>query len=119
MWKKFKFDYDSENDDLFLYDSNSKSKGSIEIDDIVIDFDSKMNVSGIELMKASQFFNDLDFENISIDKELLSKIKECKIEIVPKSNFFVIKLLLLLESNREIKTPIIIPRISKPSPAIV
>jgi len=78
-----------------------------------------MAVSAIELMNASKFFKDLSFEGLNIDKEVLNKIQECKVEIIPKSNFFVIKLLLLLESKQEIRTPIIIPTVSEPSPAVV
>lgn len=36
--KKFEFDYDAQNDDLFVYDKETKSTASVEIGDVVLDF---------------------------------------------------------------------------------
>lgn len=117
--KKFDFDYDFENDSLFLYDSKSKSKASIEMDDIIIDFNNKKEVSAIELLNASNFFSGMNFEGEeTIDKNMLNNIKECKIDIIVKSNFLVIKLLLVFKSMRTLATPLIVPTIHEPSPAV-
>jgi uncharacterized protein YuzE len=118
MIRNFKFDYDSDNDSLFLYDPRSKSKASIEMDDIIIDFNAKKEVSGIELLKATDFFKDLSDEFV-LSKEMLSDIQECKIDLIAKNNFFVIKFLLLFRSQKQLMTPILVPMMSEPSPALM
>ena len=118
MLRKFNFDYDFENDSLFLFDPKSKSKASIELDDFIIDFNSRKEVSGIELLNASSFFKGVDLEGKTIDKQMLKGIQDCKIEITPKSNFIVIKFLLLFKSKKLLTTPVFIPTINEPSPAV-
>jgi len=107
MLRKFKFDYDYENDGLLLYDPNSKTKASIEMDDFITDYNSKKEVSGIELLNASIFFKDLGNE-IKINKEMLKEIQECKVDILSKNNFLVIKSLLMFKSNKQLMTHFII-----------
>lgn len=118
MFRKFNFDYDVENDSLFLYDPKSKSKASIEIGDFIIDFNSKKEISGIELLNASAFFRDLKDEQITVNKELLSEIQECGVDITSKGNFIVIKLILVFKSKKKLSTPVYIPSINEPSPAL-
>lgn len=110
-----KFDYDSDNDNLYLYDPKSKSKASIEMDDMIIDFNSKNEVSGIELLEASEFFKGLSFK---VSKESLEQITSCNIDIIPKGNFFMIKFIISLKENKSIETPIYIPTIHEQSPAL-
>lgn len=117
MIRKFNFDYDEENDSLFLYDPHSKSKASIELDDFIIDFNNKKQVSGIELLKAATLFKNLS-DSTLFNKNDLKEIKECKVEIIERSNFILIKFLLLFKSNRQITTPLLIPMINDSSPAI-
>lgn len=118
MLRNFNFDYDSENDNLFMYDPNSKSKASIEMDGFIIDFNSKKEVSGIEIMNASKIFKNLSFEDKQFDVELLNEIKECKVEILKNNNFLLIKFLLLFDSHMPLATPIMVPTINEPSPAL-
>jgi uncharacterized protein YuzE len=112
MLKKLNFDYDPENDSLFIYDTNSKSKASVELDDFIIDFNSNKEICAIEILNASRFFQELDF------KESLEGIKECKLDIITKNNSFLIKFIFTFKSNNEFRTPLIIPSINEPSPAI-
>jgi len=116
--RKFNFDYDFENDSLFLFDPKSKSKASIELDDFIIDFNNRKEVSGIELLNASGFFNGLDLDGQKISKQILREIQDCKIEIIPKINFIVIKFLLLFKSKKLLTAPVFIPTINEPSPAV-
>ena len=46
--QKFNFDYDQNNDSLFLYLADQKSKGSVEFGDFVFDFNSKKELVGME-----------------------------------------------------------------------
>ena len=117
MRRNFAFDYDPENDNLFLYNPKSKAKASIEIDDIVIDFDSKKQLSAIEITNATKILSTLIKEKNTIKKTMLRDIKTCKIEIIKQNNHLVIRLFITLKSKK-IFTPLIIPSIIEPSPSI-
>ena len=69
MMQNFNFDYDLENDDLFLYLENKKSKGAVELGNFIIDLDENKEVVAIEIMNAKKVFSDavskiLDLTNI-------------------------------------------------------
>ena len=88
--EEFKFDYDRENDDLFLYSGNNKSKASIEIGSIILDFDKNRKLSGIEIMNATRFLNSLiTEEKISITKDLLSNLVACRVDSRSQDNLLL------------------------------
>lgn len=118
MIRKFKFDYDSENDSLFLYDPKSKSKASIEMDDFIIDFNSKKELSGLEMLNASKFFKGLEIDNSKFSKGLLKEIEQCKLEIIPKNSFIMIKIMLFFKSKKHLTTSTFVPQITETSPAL-
>jgi uncharacterized protein YuzE len=115
--KQFSFDYDPENDNLFLYNPKSKSKASIELDNIIIDFNSKKQLSAIEITNATKILASLIKEKTALDKNMLQEIKDCKIEIIKQNNHLIIRLFIVLKSKK-IFTPIVIPTINEPSPSI-
>lgn len=115
MIRKFAFDYDPEHDNLFLYNPKSKSKASIEIDDIVVDFNSKKQLSAIEIANATVILKSLLKDKPAINKKMLQEIKDCKVEIIKQSNHIIIRLLIILKSE-QIFAPLIIPTITEPSP---
>jgi len=119
MIRKFKFDYDYENDSLFMYTPNSKSKASVEIDDLIIDYNTKKEISAIELLNASKFFKDVGSKDFKLTREKLNEISECKIEIIPKNNFFMIKFDFTLKSKEKLFAPVMVPTIHEPSPAAI
>ena len=98
MLRKFNFDYDFKNDSLFLYDPKSKSSSSIEMDDLIVDFNVKWNVSGIELLNASKFLSTFDFKGIN--KNTLKDIHYSKIDFVKKSCFIMVKIFLQFNSKK-------------------
>lgn len=116
--QKFNFSYDKENDDLFLYSPNSKSKGSVELGDIILDFDNKKELVGIEIMGASQLIRDLmDEENQEFIGELLNDLKECKISVKMRDNLLMIRLF-LISNTKEISPMLSVPTIQRTSPAL-
>lgn len=115
MIRKFDFDYDFDNDSLFLYDSKSRSKASIEIDDFIVDFNSNKEICAIELLNATKFFKDID--DFDIDKNMLKGLRDCKVDLIPKGNFVVVKLILAFET-KTITTPVLIPMLNKKSYAL-
>jgi len=118
MLRNFNFDYDPENDSLFLYDPNSKSNSSIELGDLIIDFNNQKQVSGIELLNASDFFKDLDLDDVAIDKNTLKGLKECKINIITKNNNILIKFIFIFKHKKKLTTSTLVPAITEPSPAL-
>jgi uncharacterized protein YuzE len=102
-----------------MYIPDSKSKASIEIDDLIIDYNAKKEISAIELLNASKFFKDFSSKNFKLSKEKLNEISECKIEIIAKNNFFMIKFHFTLNSKEELFAPVMIPSINELSPAVI
>ena len=113
MMKKFKFDYDKENDDLFVYLPNKKSKGAIELGNFVLDFDGKGNLVALQIFEASKVLSKLLSKFFK-----LAKIKELKINVVNFRNMATIQIRIITDSTKETAN-IIVPRIrQKKSPAL-
>ncbi len=102
------FDYDYENDSLFIYNPNSKSKGSVELDDLIIDYNANQEISSVELLNASQFFNF----GSSLNREKLTDLADCKLEVIPKHNFVVLRFLLIFTNKEILTTPKYCPEAS-------
>ena len=64
--QKFNFSYDKEHDDLFLHRPDSKSKGSVEIGNLILDYNSKKELVGLQIMGASKVLQDLTNETARI-----------------------------------------------------
>lgn len=112
---KFKIDYDRESDDLFLY-FERKSKGSVEIGNLVLDFDHKGKLVGIEFLNAVQFLKDsvANDDKAQINKKFLSGLTECEVNTKYQNNFLFIKIMLAGEKTR-VSCPINAPLIEKTS----
>lgn len=114
--RKVNFSYDKENDDLFLSIPKSKSKGSVELGDLILDFNNKKELVGIQIMNASKFVNDLINEKSNV-KSILSTLKECKLEVKVKQNLLIIKIF-LVSKIKEIAPVLSVPNIKSSSPAL-
>lgn len=111
-----KFDYDEKNDDLFLYDSKSKSKGSVELGDLILDFDSKKNLVGIQFLNASIFIKKFSDKSVFV-KQMLLSLTSCKFDAEQNNGFFIVKV--VLESKYEKICPVFsFPSIKESSPAV-
>ncbi len=115
--RKFNFSYDKEYDNLFLFRPKSKSKGSIELGDLVFDYNNKKELVGIQIMNASKLISEIINEDTNTIKRLLFHLNNCKIDVKPHNNILMIKIFLLGES-REISPVIPIPNIRESSPAL-
>ena len=117
--KKFSFSYDKENDDLFLYDPKSKSKGSVEVGDLILDFNHKKELVGIQIMNASRYLKDISAskETIAYMRTLLNGLKECKVDVTAKNNVMIIKI--HLKNGSKQASPVIsVPMFQDSSPAV-
>lgn len=95
MMKDFKFDYDSEYDDLFVY-SDKKSDGAVEIGDFVFDFCEDGEFTGFQIQNASKNLQKItgkSFEN-------LSELKDCKINVNNIRNFLALNISLIYQHDR-------------------
>lgn len=113
--QNFNVSYDKESDDLFLFNPKEKSKGSIEVGDIVIDMNGKKEVVGIQIMNAIEFLRELAEEELGLQyiENEINGLKKCKVDIKVKNNLLLIKMYMF-------KNPINIsvPSIRTPSPAL-
>lgn len=115
MSNKFKFDYDEEEDLLYIYNENKKSKGSIEFGDLIVDLDKNQNVVGLEIFDASKYLSYLT--NKRITKKQLKKIETASLFFSVEKGFILIKFVLPLNKER-IPVPIMIQNMHYRSPSL-
>jgi uncharacterized protein YuzE len=115
--QKFNFSYDKGNDDLFLFHPSSKSKGSVELGDFILDFNNKKELVGIQIMNASKLISEMVSENISTIKGILNNLRSCKVDVKVKNNILIIKFY-LLGQIKEVAPVISVPTIRESSPAL-
>jgi len=107
--KTFEFDYDVENDDLFVYLKGEKSSGAVELGSFVFDFDKKGQLVAFEILDASETLSKLLSKMLEI-----GKIKKMRAQVVNYRNMASIKI-----SVDNDNATIVIPQIKKEtSPAL-
>ncbi len=104
MKKETFFDYDSENDSLFIY-KKSKIKGSIDIGDIVIDMSIEGKVAGIEMLNVSDILKNL---GVKAPKEILGNIKSVSIRAVYKQDSIMVYYSIVSKS-KEVSSSVAVP----------
>jgi uncharacterized protein YuzE len=115
--QKFDFSCDTNRDDMFLHNNKSKSKGSVEIGDMVLDFNSHKELVGIQFMNASQLIREMAGLGALEIREILANLDGCNVHACHKNNLLVIRIQLSAH-HKEIAPMISIPRITESSPAI-
>lgn len=103
MIKETHFDYDRENDSLFIFKKDTV-RGSIDVGNYVVDFTHEGNVAGIEIMNASEVLKNLSVEN---PEEFLEKIRQVSFKSVQKRDSVVIYF--AISSSTQISSSIAIP----------
>src|SRR4030043_174743 len=110
--KKFNFNYDAENDDLFVYLEGQKSSGAVEMGSFVLDFDKEGNLVAMQILNASEVLSKILSKIIEI-----TKIKEMRIDIINFRNMEAIKFKLITSKGEETAN-ILIPHIKEKSPVL-
>ena len=110
--KKFNFDYDSENDDLFVYLDDSKSEGAVETGNFVFDFNKKDDLVAIQITEASKVLKALLSRLIQ-----LSNLRDFKAEVTNFRNMASIKFT-IQDNNIKETANIMIPRVIENSPSL-
>ncbi len=100
--KEYRFDYDAENDILYIQNAVREVEESVEFsEDIVLDLDNKGHVIGIEIFYASEFLN---LFNKEIDKGFLENLEDVDIEYKDFRNVWFI-IIVLKSKNKVIRQP--------------
>lgn len=96
--KEYKFDYDAEDDVLYIQNAEKEVEESIEVsEDIVIDLDKEGRIIGIEIFYASEF---LSIFNKEINKAYLENLESAGLEYKEfRNNWFIT---IVLKSNQKI-----------------
>lgn len=108
----FKFDYDKDNDDLFIYLPNSKSSGAVEVGDFIFDFDENKDLIAIQIMEASKVLSKLMSKILK-----LSTITSIKVNLINFRNMKAIKVDITTNSDKA-SAVITIPSIKEESPSL-
>ena len=98
MSSKFRVDYDFEEDLLYLYNEDKKSKGSIEFGELIVDLQKRGEIVGLEIFEASKYLSELT--NKKISKEGLKKIEKAAFSFSTKKGTTIIKIMLPLEKEQ-------------------
>ena len=117
---KFEFDYDRENDSLFVFRKGAKSKSSIELGNLIYDFDDNDLLAGVEILSAADTLTGL--VNHNVDEKLLLSIKSTEVETKTVGNLLMIRIKIGFNQEvlkKELIAPIQVPNIKTRSPALV
>ncbi|MBR9702203.1 DUF2283 domain-containing protein [Candidatus Pacearchaeota archaeon] len=110
--EKFNFNYDLENDDLFVYLEGKKSSGAIELGNFILDFDDKGNLVAMQILNVSEVLSKILSKIVEV-----SKIKEIKMDIINFRNMDAIKFNVISDTQEETAN-IFIPHIKEKSPVL-
>jgi uncharacterized protein YuzE len=112
--RKFHFDYDAANDDLFVYRKDSKSEGGVEIGRLLLDFNNKDGLVGIEFMDATSLLASSTGLSKKAVSSILRNLRECKVELdVWRNSIVTIRVMFLSEGNEQVLWNFSLPQISE------
>jgi uncharacterized protein YuzE len=109
----FKFDYDLESDDLFVFLNGKKSSGAIELGNFIFDFDEKGDLVAMEILEASKTLSEIMSKVLE-----LNKIKELKIEMTNIRNMVAIRFKIKTDTD-DASANILVPKIKEKSPVLI
>ncbi|MDD4354148.1 MAG: DUF2283 domain-containing protein [Candidatus Nanoarchaeia archaeon] len=115
---KFNFDYDKENDGLFIFKQNVSSRSSVELGNFVYDYDDKGQIVGIEVLSAKETISDTVTQNIT--SKILENIKDVHVSFKKVKNLIMVKIFISVNPEvlkEEIVSSIQVPNIGTRSPA--
>lgn len=109
----FNFDYDTDNDDLFVYLEGKKSAGAVELGNFILDFDKKGDLVAMQILNASEVFAKILSKIVQVNK-----LKQVQIEIINFRNMDAIKFKIITNAEEETAN-ILIPHIKEKSPVLM
>lgn len=105
-----KYNFDFKNDIFFFKVNNREYSHSVEMNNVVIDFDEEQFVTGVQIFNASEFF--------SVEKNLLKQIREVKMQAKVENGTIKIKIEFDVTIRNKVKNynPIIFERVNDQIP---
>ncbi len=96
---EMKFDYDKENDDLYIIRKDSNVKSSVMFGDMILDVSKDDMLVGIEMLDASNI--------LGVSCENLESIIRAEMHVFYKPNMVLVRIRIFLKNTeREISIPI-------------
>src|SRR3989338_9230997 len=95
--KQVKFEYESRNDLLYLYDEKQKVDSSITLGDFHFEVNKYLEIVGIEVLNAPEILREY-----TISKEILTKIEDVELKVVRRKNSVIVSI--VLHALRQEKT---------------
>jgi len=115
--QKFQFDYDTDNDDLFVYRKDSKSAGAVELGPVVLDFGKGGDIVAIEIMDAAEFLASSTKPGPKDMREVLRKLTNCEVDIRAwRNSILMIKMTLFAENEPAAVWNFSVPKLQEKSP---
>lgn len=115
--KDFDFSYDRVNDDLFMYYPKSRSKGSVEIGNIILDFNARKDIVAIQFLNASRMIKDMLVDEKIDMKLFLASLSDCKVSIKTDNSLTTIRFY-LIGGSKKIMPVLSMPILMRSSPAL-
>ena len=98
-------DYDEENDILYIA-TGQKASDSIDFDDFVIDYSKDGMITGVEIMKSTEFIG-----KFGLSKEFLAKATSARMSVVQGREYALIKIAIISPMGvKEIQVPSPVPQ---------
>jgi len=102
MSNKFKAEYDSENDVLFIHHSEKKSRGSIEIGPYVhISFSPSYDAIGLEFLDASKTLTSLSVPKFNFTKNFLKTLQKAFLETKVEKGLLIVRYYMFFEEKEK------------------
>lgn len=115
----FEFNYDIENDNLFIYRKGIKARGSVELGNFVLDFDSKKVLTGMEIMNATETISEYTDKPKRTIKNILKNLIKCQGYSKNMGNLVLTKVTLHSSYKAEVaQLPVTYPSITNTSPSL-
>ncbi|MCK4326864.1 MAG: DUF2283 domain-containing protein [Candidatus Diapherotrites archaeon] len=111
---KSEFSYDAESDDLFLYRKGSKSSGSVELGNIILDFD-KNGVNALQFIEATETLSGI--VGLRVTKKMLSSITAVSLDSEVKGGNLIVRFG-VVAMDMKLAAPIVVPGFKHKSPAL-
>lgn len=106
MKGKFLFDYDGENDSLYIYKKGVKVKGSLDLGNIILDISTDEKVVGLEILDASKVMKNLAVKS---PQSFLENIKEASIRAEYRPGVITVYYLIHSEMKEPVTSSILVP----------
>lgn len=85
---KFRFKYDGEYDNLFIYDAIRRATYGLEWGDLDVSYDQRGNLTALSFNNATDFLSNLT--NKKITKSALKQVNNCRLKVLEKSGVLYI-----------------------------